>query len=97
MKKAVIFDLDGTLLYTLEDLKDSVNFALEKFNCQTCSIEQVRSFVGNGVQKLMERAVNSQNKKLSSDEFDKCLKIFKEHYKSNNLRRFTLLLSETAW
>lgn len=83
MKKAVIFDLDGTLLYTLEDLADSVNFALKRFNSSSCSLSQVRSFVGDGVQKLMERALASQGIKLSCKEFEDCLRIFKENYKDN--------------
>ena len=47
--KAVIFDLDGTLLDTLEDLKDSVNYALENAGMPLRSLEEVRTFVGNGV------------------------------------------------
>lgn len=57
MKRAVIFDLDGTLLNTLEDLKDSVNAALEKNGLPGRSMEEVRQFVGNGIHKLIERAV----------------------------------------
>ena len=57
MYKAVIFDLDGTLLNTLEDLKNSVNYALKKNNMPERSIDEVRAFVGNGVAKLIERAV----------------------------------------
>ena len=55
--EAVVFDLDGTLLDTLEDLMDSVNFALSKYGMQERSYEEVRRFVGNGAQKLIERAV----------------------------------------
>ena len=57
MKKAVIFDLDGTLLNTLDDLADSTNYALSKFGYPTRTIEEVRQFVGNGVAKLIERAI----------------------------------------
>ena len=53
MKKAVIFDLDGTLLNTLDDLADSTNYALSRFGYPTRTIEEVRQFVGNGVAKLM--------------------------------------------
>ena len=49
MTKAVIFDLDGTLLNTLEDLKESTNYALSQFNFPTRTLEEVRTFVGNGV------------------------------------------------
>lgn len=55
--RAVVFDLDGTLLNTLEDLADAVNAALNKYNMPVCTIEQVRKYVGNGIGKLIERAV----------------------------------------
>ena len=54
-----IFDLDGTILNTLEDLTDSLNVALEKSGYPKRSIEEVRRFVGNGIWKLMERGVPS--------------------------------------
>ena len=54
--KAAIFDLDGTLLNTLEDLCDSVNVIMERFGWKTHSLEEIRRFVGNGIGKLMERA-----------------------------------------
>lgn len=55
--RACIFDLDGTLLDTLEDLANSCNSALAFVGLPARSIEEVRSFVGNGVRKLIERAV----------------------------------------
>ena len=58
--RAVIFDLDGTLLNTLEDLTDATNAALRHFGCPERTEEEVRSFVGNGVRKLIERAVPEQ-------------------------------------
>ena len=48
-----IFDLDGTLLSTLEDLAISTNYALEKCSMPARSIDEVRRFVGNGVRKLI--------------------------------------------
>lgn len=54
---AVIFDLDGTLLNTLEDLRDSVNYGLTKYGMPERTLEEIRSFVGNGVQKLIERSL----------------------------------------
>ena len=57
MSKAFIFDLDGTLLDTLQDLADSVNYALHKNGMPQHSREAIRGFVGNGVRLLMERAV----------------------------------------
>ncbi|WP_455544240.1 HAD family hydrolase [Intestinibacter sp.] len=76
----VIFDLDGTLLNTLEDLQDSVNFALESFNYPTRNYEEIRSFVGNGVKDLVTKAVP---KGTDEETTSKCLQIFKEHYKIN--------------
>ena len=77
MIKAVIFDLDGTLLDTLEGLMDSVNYALEQLGYPTRTLEEIRTFVGNGVAKLIERAIPKGTENLN---FEKCLAIFKEHY-----------------
>ena len=55
--EAVIFDLDGTLLNTLEDLQASVNYAMKCHNMPEHSLEEIRCFVGNGIEKLIERAV----------------------------------------
>lgn len=77
-KKCVIFDLDGTLLYTLEDLKNSVNFALSKNNFKERSLDEVREFVGNGIENLMRKSA-PQN--ISENEFQLCFADFKSHYK----------------
>lgn len=73
----IIFDLDGTLLDTLEDLTDSVNYAMEKFGFPLHTIEEIRSFVGNGAPKLIERSI-PQGKENPS--YDAVLAAFKEHY-----------------
>lgn len=57
MKKLCIFDLDGTLLDSLQDLKDSVNGILKKYSYPEKTLDQVRSYVGNGLYKLLERSV----------------------------------------
>lgn len=57
MKTAVLFDLDGTLLNTLEDLADSTNAALAQLGYPERTLEEVRQFVGNGARRLMEQAV----------------------------------------
>ena len=57
MIKAVIFDMDGTILDTLEDLRSSVNHALRQYGFPERSSEEVRQFLGNGMVKLIERAV----------------------------------------
>lgn len=56
-QKAVLFDLDGTILNTLDDLADAVNFALADRGYPTRTREEVRRFVGNGVESLMRQAV----------------------------------------
>ena len=82
MKNAVIFDLDGTLLNTLDDLLDSTNYALQCCSFPTRSYEEVRSFVGNGIRLLIERAVPSY---ATKEEIDKCFNIFKEYYSTHNM------------
>lgn len=57
MKIGILFDLDGTLLETLEDLCDSVNHALAELGYPLRSLEEVRRFVGNGARRLMDQAV----------------------------------------
>lgn len=73
----VIFDLDGTLLNTLEDLADSVNEALEKANMPQRSLEEIRCFVGNGVKMLVKRAVETGT---DEESYEKVLSSFKEAY-----------------
>lgn len=75
--EAVIFDLDGTLLNTLEDLQDSVNYALNRYDMPQRSLEEIRHFVGNGVEKLVERAVPEGTEDLIRE---KVFDVFKEHY-----------------
>lgn len=80
MKKkydGVIFDLDGTLLNTLEDLKNSVNYALSSCRMPKRSYEEIRHFVGNGVKRLMELAVPDG---FENPEFERAFALFKEHY-----------------
>lgn len=80
MIQGVIFDLDGTLLNTLDDLCDSTNYALTQFGYPIRTLDEVRSFVGNGVKKLIERAIPNG---CANENFEKCLAVFKEHYKQN--------------
>lgn len=77
MIDTVIFDLDGTLLYTLENLAESTNYALKKYDYPARTLEEIRSFVGNGVEKLIERALPSGVEKV---DVTKCLSDFKKHY-----------------
>lgn len=74
---AVIFDLDGTLLDTLDDLMEATNYALGQMGFPTRSRKEVEAFVGNGVAKLMERAVPGGT---SPEDTAKALDIFKPYY-----------------
>lgn len=75
--KTYIFDLDGTLLNTLNDLMGSCNYALAAHGMPIRTLEEVRCFVGNGVRKLIERAVPAQT---SLDDVLKVEQSFREHY-----------------
>ena len=79
MKKydTVIFDLDGTLLNTLEDLTDAVNFVMRANEYPERTIEEVRCFVGNGIRRLMELAVPEG---VSEDTFENVFEQFKSYY-----------------
>ena len=79
--KLVIFDLDGTILDTLQDLGNSVNYALEKNNLPLRSIEEVRAFVGNGIRLLIDRAVPVNT---PDDVTQKVFDDFKSHYAVHN-------------
>ena len=57
MKIGILWDLDGTLLDTLEDLADGVNYALAQFGYPLRTLEEVRRFVGNGAKRLIDQAV----------------------------------------
>lgn len=75
--KAVIFDMDGTILNTLEDLKNATNYSLRQFGMPERSLEEVRMFVGNGIRKLVERAVPAGT---SEEKIAQVLDVFLEYY-----------------
>ena len=78
--EAVIFDLDGTLLDTLEDLADSVNASLEAYRHPRKTLGQIRSYVGNGIRKLMERSLEGGE---NNPDFENVFEEFNRHYKGN--------------
>lgn len=82
MKKLVIFDLDGTLLDTIKDLGTATNAALEKNGLPVHNIESYPLMVGNGVRKLIERALPQDYK--NDDVIDRILADFKEYYNEHN-------------
>lgn len=77
-----VFDLDGTLLETLNDLAASTNYALRTNNFPEHTVEEVRMFVGNGVKKLIERAIPNR---LENPKFNTVLDSFRQHYLEHNL------------
>lgn len=77
-----IFDLDGTLLSTLNDLAASTNYALRWARMPERTIEEIRMFVGNGVKLLMERAIPNG---INNPKFEETYAKFREHYLEHNL------------
>lgn len=79
MKKyeAIIFDLDGTLLNTLEDLTDAVNACMKRHGYPEHTLEEVRHFVGNGIRKLMERALPEE---VTGELFESRFEEFRTYY-----------------
>ena len=77
MKIGILWDLDGTLLDTLEDLQDGVNHALAQFGLPPRSREEIRTFVGNGARNLLMRAVDGRA------DLDEAVKAFHAYYDVN--------------
>ena len=83
MVKLCVFDLDGTLVNTLHDLTNSLNFALESCGLPVLSESRVAAIVGHSVNYMCEHAVGPEHK----DQADKVLKLYMEHYKEHSLDR----------
>lgn len=81
-KNTIIWDLDGTLMDTIEDLKNAVNYALRTNGMAERTLDEVRQFVGNGVRRLMELAVPEEMEKGKKDPvlFEKVFADFKSYY-----------------
>ena len=77
-----VFDLDGTLLDTLQDLANSVNYALRQHGMPEHSIDDIRRFVGNGVRLLMERAVPDGAR---NPQFEAAFATFRQYYMQHSL------------
>ena len=82
MYNTYIFDLDGTLLDTITDLAASCNYALRTHGMPEHSVDDVRRFVGNGVRKLMERAIPDG---VANPDFEATFATFREHYMLHSL------------
>ena len=82
MFNVYVFDLDGTLLDTLQDLANSVNYALRQHGMPEHSIDDIRRFVGNGVRLLMERAVPDGAR---NPQFEETFATFRQYYMQHSL------------
>ena len=80
MKKLVMFDLDGTLVDTIDDIKNAVNYVLLQLNLKERTKDEILSFVGDGIKMLILRALNNRE-----DNLEVALKLFKEYYKDHCL------------
>ena len=81
--KCIIFDLDGTLLYTLEDINDAINFALSSFNIRKNSLDETKTYVGNGAKDLVLRSIYHRYDTrlfLKNAFFDEVYKKYQERY-----------------
>lgn len=77
-KKLAIFDMDGTILDTLDDLTDSINYALSYCGFPEHTKDDVRKFVGNGILKLVKRSVPPY---AGEADIEKVFQVFKDYYK----------------
>lgn len=76
----VVWDMDGTILDTLEDLKDSVNYAVTSYGFSPYNMNEIRAMLGNGIKVLMELAVPDG---YNNPQFDACFALFKEYYQQH--------------
>ncbi len=81
--KAVLFDLDGTLLYTLGDIRASINVPLIKRGLNPISIEVCREIVGNGLRNAVKDSFEKMNYKCDEEEIDQALLELQTYYKNN--------------
>ena len=79
MKTGILFDLDGTLLDTLEDLMDATNYALATYGHPARTLQEIRRFVGNGAENLILKALPEDHK----DDLAKTLATFRTYYNAH--------------
>ncbi len=80
----VLFDLDGTLIDSLGDMTDSVNYVMEKFSYPTHTEDEVRSYIGDGIRRLIERALPAGT---AQDIVEKALKEYRSYYNGHCMVR----------
>ena len=81
-KDTIIFDLDGTLLNTLEDLHAFFNKAITEYGYPRRTLDEIKSFVGNGIKKAIERALPSN---IEESELNKIVNYFRSYYEEHML------------
>lgn len=79
-KKLIIFDMDGTILNTIEDIADAVNYILKKYDKPKKKVEEVKYFVGNGLKKTLERSILPE---VNDSWIDKVYPEFTAYYKEH--------------
>ena len=79
MRIGILFDLDGTLLNTLDDLTDAVNYALAQFNCPAQTPVQVRSYLGNGAKQLIALSLPEN----MQSQVDAVLDVYRTYYNAH--------------
>ena len=80
MYRLAIFDMDGTILNTIDDLTDASNFLCRKYNFPEHTVEEFKFFVGNGIPKMIRRALPEN---ISEDLYNQILKEYVEEHYSN--------------
>lgn len=83
MKKLVLFDLDGTLINSIDDLADSTNYALQQCGLPLHTVDEYKYFVGNSVDPLIRRALPEEEKE-NQELFDRVKKIYLSHYAAHS-------------
>lgn len=80
MYNTVIFDLDGTLLNTIDDLADTVNYVMREFGWQEHTVDEIRKKVGNGIRNLVKRSVPNG---FDNPQFEEAFVTFREYYQEH--------------
>ena len=80
MKIGIIWDLDGTLLDTLEDLTDAVNYTMDRFGCPWRSLQEVRSFVGNGIRNLVAKSLPENRQEV----LEEAVEVYRAYYNAHS-------------
>jgi len=81
LKTGILFDLDGTLLNTLEDLTDAVNYTMRFYSCPERTIDEVRSFVGTGAARLIQQSLPGKD---TDPNWEEALKTYQAYYATHS-------------